>query len=129
MSDKVEIPDEAVSKAAWVFSEQKSRAWLTFSDETRAAIARSWEPTARAALEAALPLLLPTREEIAAVSDLRAALKDLLSYCAKYVDDPDASEDEQIAYDDVHIRLAQLLGQHPASGGPAWPTREQADHA
>lgn len=53
------VTDEAVAKGAWVIAEGNSRAWLTYSDETRASIARSWEPTARAALEAAAPLLGP----------------------------------------------------------------------
>lgn len=47
-------------------------------------------------------------------SSLRDALKELRTYCGKYVDDPDASEAEQLAYDDVCIQLAQILDKHPA---------------
>jgi hypothetical protein len=44
---------------------------------------------------------------------LRDALEKLQLYCAKYVDDPDSSEDEQLAYDDVRIQLTQILAAHP----------------
>lgn len=57
MSDKVEIPDEAVSRGGRIIAEHRSQSWLVYSDEVRASLAKSWEPTARAVLEAALPLL------------------------------------------------------------------------
>lgn len=46
-------------------------------------------------------------------STLRDALKELKRYCSGYVDG-DGSEDEQLAYDDIHIRLSQILAEHPA---------------
>jgi hypothetical protein len=51
----IRISDEAVEAAAQTFAEARSQAWLTYSDETRADLVASWKPTARAALEAALP--------------------------------------------------------------------------
>ena len=45
---------------------------------------------------------------------LRDALKELRTYCGKYVDDPNAPEAEQLAYDDVAIQLSQMLAKHPA---------------
>jgi hypothetical protein len=49
----MKLTDEAVEAAARVIAEGNSRAWLTYSGETRTAIARSWEPTARAAITTA----------------------------------------------------------------------------
>lgn len=55
---------------------------------------------------------------------LREALKKLRLYCGKFVDDPTSSEDEQVAYDDVCIQIAQILAAHPEE-----PAREPSDAA
>lgn len=51
------IPEAAVREGGWIIAEHRSQAWLTYSDDARASLARSWEPTARAVLAAALPHL------------------------------------------------------------------------
>lgn len=43
------------------------------------------------------------------MSDLRSALEGLRVYCGSRVDDPNSSEEEQVAYDDVAIRAAEML--------------------
>jgi hypothetical protein len=56
--------------------------------------------------------------------NLRAALKDLKAYCSKYVDG-DGSEDEQLAYDDIHIQLSQILAAHPDDPARPQPTLDR----
>jgi hypothetical protein len=69
-----------------------------------AADGSDWPDPMRAALEAAVPLLAPQP-----LVDWEAALQELLSYCHVQAKDGDATEDEQLAYDDVAIRLSALL--------------------
>ena len=67
MTDKV--ADEAVRAGSWIIAEHRPRSWLVYSDEVRASLARSWEPTARAVLEAALPHLACSCPHISEVDD------------------------------------------------------------
>lgn len=88
----IKISDEAVQRGGWIIAEHRSQAWLTYSDETRAAIARSWEPTARAVLEAAAPL--PPRFTYTE-EDLQSLARGVVPEWLRF--DADAALDEELA--------------------------------
>lgn len=89
------IPDKAVEAARAAAVER----WQTGSADTTQMLL-----CVSAGLEAAEPYL---------TDGLRQELKNLREYCGKYVDDPDLSEEGQLAYDDVCISIAQILQRHP----------------
>lgn len=57
---------------------------------------------------------------------LRDTLEKLRRYCLQHVADPNSSEHERLAYDDVRTQLAQILAKFPDE--PA-PDRQPSDAA